>query len=283
MNGDSKVLWLNEQVFGGEHFGNNEAIYKEVELSKLTNVIKLKFENNCDITNLIIAAKYVKEEVPDAALFLDMYYVPYSGMDRKINDQLFSLKLFADIINSLDIDTVYAFDVHNQEVTSELFKNIVYVDIHDILDDVMDDFNPDILYYPDKGAFKKYMYTVDNRDLPVIHGNKVRDLENKGKIVSYETITNGIDITDKRILIVDDICRLGGTFAWAADELTKLGAKEIALYVSHCESGIFDGKILNDDSLISKVYTTDSQPAFLTRMKEKENEFKANKIKVYTL
>ncbi len=36
------------------------------------------------------------------------------------------------------------------------------------------------------------------------------------------------------------------------------GASEIYLIVSHCEETIFDGKLLTEDSPISKVYTSTS-------------------------
>ena len=61
---------------------------------------------------------------------------------------------------------------------------------------------------------------------------------------------------DRNILIVDDICSRGGTFTRAAELLKNAGAKEIFLYVSHCEATIFRGNILTD-GLISHVFTTD--------------------------
>ena len=64
-------------------------------------------------------------------------------------------------------------------------------------------------------------------------------------------------MTDKKVLIVDDICSAGGTFKFSAMKLKELGAKDVALYVSHCEDNIQNGDLLKTD-LISKIYTTDS-------------------------
>ena len=59
------------------------------------------------------------------------------------------------------------------------------------------------------------------------------------------------------VLIVDDICSKGGTFYYSAKELKELGAKEVYLYISHCENSIFEGELLTGD-WVDKVFTTDS-------------------------
>ena len=43
----------------------------------------------------------------------------------------------------------------------------------------------------------------------------------------------------------------------AAQELKRLGVRNIYLYITHCENNIFNGEILNSD-LIKYVYTTNS-------------------------
>lgn len=272
------MLKINGQYFGNRYFGNNEAIYTDVDLADDVNVIELKFIDTRDIANLIMAIEYIRDEKKDSKIELEIPYLPYSGMDRKINNQVFSLKLFAQTLNKLNLATVRVLDVHNKEVADELIKNIEYININYFIGKVIDDFKPDVLYYPDKGAMKKYPSVVNSRGLPVIHGNKVRDLNNKGKIIFYETITDGVEIKNKRVLIIDDICRKGGTFTWAASELMKLGAKEVALYISHCETGIFDGSVLTADSSISKVYTNDSEPGFIDLMSNEDNAEKAKKL-----
>ena len=63
-------------------------------------------------------------------------------------------------------------------------------------------------------------------------------------------------IKDKDILIIDDICSKGGTFKYSAIELKKLGAKNIYLYISHCEN-VIDIDALKEAG-ITKVFTTNS-------------------------
>lgn len=279
------MVEINGVPFGAEKFGNGEAIYKDVKLHR-ENEISMKFTSNADITDLIMAVEYIRDETvndkdtdksKDSIIDLIMPYVPYSGMDRKINDQVFSLHIFANIINKLGFRKVKVLDPHSAE-TNKQIKNLEEMDLNYYVSQAIQDFHPDILYFPDKGAREKYPSKINTMGLPVIYGNKVRDLKDKGKIISYETITNGIGLEGKRVLIIDDICRLGGTFVWAAEELKKLNVKEIALYVSHCETGIFQGKLLNIESPVTKVYVNDSEPAFIELMDNPNNIDKAKKL-----
>ena len=56
---------------------------------------------------------------------------------------------------------------------------------------------------------------------------------------------------------MDDISSRGGTFYFSAKKLKELGAKEIYLYISHCENTILEGEVLSS-GLIKKVFTTNS-------------------------
>lgn len=77
-----------------------------------------------------------------------------------------------------------------------------------------------------------------------------------GKIERLE-LTSPEKVTDRNVLIVDDICSRGGTFTFTAKALKEAGANEVYLYVTHCENTIHSGTVLTD-GLISRVFTTDS-------------------------
>ena len=91
--------------------------------------------------------------------------------------------------------------------------------------------------------------------LPVTFGIKKRDFKS-GKILGLDVVSD-TDLTGKKVLIIDDICSAGGTFKYSAMKLKELGAKDVALYVSHCEDNIQNGDLLTTD-LVSTIYTTDT-------------------------
>ncbi len=109
------------------------------------------------------------------------------------------------------------------------------------------------MFYPDEGACKRYSGMFR---LPYAFGIKNRDWETgeiRGLAVSGMTDC----VKDRKILIMDDISSRGGTFYFSARKLKELGAKEIYLYISHCENTILEGEVLTC-GLIEKVFTTNS-------------------------
>ena len=93
-------------------------------------------------------------------------------------------------------------------------------------------------------------------NIPYAFGIKKRDWST-GKINGLDVSGMTDMIAGKHILIVDDICSRGGTFYHSAKKLKELGAKEIYLYVSHCENTILDGELLTS-GLVDRVFTTNS-------------------------
>lgn len=261
------MIQINKTVFGKDTFPNKEVVYKDVDLSDKINNIRMNYENAKDICDLMFAAKYVKEKQPNAVLNITLNYTPYSRMDREINNQVFSLRLFAQIISDMKADNVYIVDPHSKVCEEEFKKAGVNVRIlNNVLDAVIeiaiDDFNPDIILLPDKGAYSKYCSIL--KDIPntanrcVMYGEKIRDLNNKGKIIGYKIINDeSVELENKRVLIIDDICSFGGTAIGAARVLKELGVGSVGLYITHAEYCIGGGDVLKTD-MIDKVYTTTS-------------------------
>lgn len=257
------MIIVNDKIFNSEEFHNGEVIFKIPEaVNKRANIIEMIFENNKDITSLLFVKTWLDKEVgKNVPCYLIMKYCPYSRMDRQINDQMFSMDIFATIINNMNFKEVYILDPHST-VCVELLDRVKLIRLADYIDKVVSDFNPDYICYPDKGAFNKYPKLLRHLNIESFYGSKVRDLENKGKIVKYELI-EAPDLRDKKVLIIDDICCLGGTAYNAARELKNNGAKEVAFYISHCENGIYFGNILKTEKdtgkyLIDKVYTANT-------------------------
>ena len=191
----------------------------------------------------------------DIRLFLP--YVPNARMDRiKEVNQNFSLKVFANLINSFGFTYVYVYNVHSN-VSEALINNIKASLPEEDIYKVIDMYHPDVIFFPDEGACKRYadLEVIKRSGLPVTFGIKKRDFAS-GKILGLDVISD-TDLEDKKVLIVDDICSAGGTFKFSAMKLKELGASDVALYVSHCEDNIQNGDLLKTD-LISKIYTTDS-------------------------
>lgn len=233
--------------------------------------IKWQYENDREFLGLIYLVKHLRR-LGYRQIDLTMPYIPNARMDRvKSDEDVFTLKYFAELLNSLNLSSVTVLDPHSS-VSEALIDNLIIKKPDGYIEGVLNRIGVEELYciptnfleppkkkynltmfYPDEGSMKRYSGMVN---LPYAFGIKKRNWET-GKIEGLDVSGDVESITGRNILIVDDICSRGGTFYHSAKKLKELGANNIYLYVSHCENTILEGDLLKGD-LIKKVYTTDS-------------------------
>lgn len=166
-------------------------------------------------------------------------YFPWSRQDRVCNDlESFSLKVAADLINSMEFSMVVIYDPHS-DVLPALINNVKVFKQHEIIKLQKDkvDFNLEnsIFVSPDAGAEKK-IYEVAQR-LPnkgVIRLTKKRSPKT-GEIYGMDLVDSNTSEACDTALIIDDICDGGRTFIEAAKVLRKTyhHIKTVNLYVTH--------------------------------------------------
>ena len=244
------MIMLGTEVIPQDAFGDN-ALKTKFPRVPVTHTITWNYENDAELFTLICLVRhyhYVKDFV------LRMPYVPHARMDRVKNpEDVFTLKYFCEVINSLNFFEVVIDDPHS-EVCVALLNNVRVHTPEKNVKKVINMINDDslVMFYPDKGAMKRYDGMLD---LPYAYGEKKRNWET-GRIEGLE-IVGAENVKDNAVLIVDDICSYGGTFARAAQELHKAGAAAVYLYVTHCEDNIHKGDIFKD-GIIDTVFTTNS-------------------------
>lgn len=212
--------------------------------------INWKYEDDSELSTLLFVTRHL-QQVPDIKLKLIMYYIPYARFDRVNNpDEVFTLKYFADFINSLKFDELVVLDAHSN-VSLALFNRLSVLKPTNFIQKAIDQSKPTILFMPDEGAHKRYASAFPK--LPSTFGIKHRDWRT-GKITDYEIAEPNM-VKNAKVLIVDDICSKGGTFYFAAKALKEAGAKNVDLYVTHCEENIKNGKLFEAESPINQIYT----------------------------
>lgn len=231
-----------------------------------TATICWHFESNEEMIAVMFLANHVRRIGADKVNLI-MPYIPNARQDRVKNDtDVFTLKYFAEFINNLHFNKVVVLDPHSS-VSEALINNIEVESpkpyIEKVIEEIKKEINDETLiaFYPDEGAMKRYSGMLD---MPYAFGIKKRNWET-GKIEGLDVAGAKDLIKDSNIIIVDDISSRGGTFYFSAKKLKELGAKNVYLYISHCEKTIFDGEIFKSD-LIKKVFTTNS--IFTDKVKE---------------
>ena len=214
--------------------------------------IEWYYENDAELFTLICLKRHIDTNFTDTKVSLFMPYIPHARMDRvKNTEDVFTLKYFCEVINSLKFKSVLVRDAHSN-VSLALLDNVVDLNVISYVNRVLNFSKAEVLFFPDEGAMKRYSSAAIK---PYAFGLKERDWKT-GQIKGL-TLINEEVIKDRDVLIVDDICSRGGTFYHSAKALKEAGAKNIYLYITHCENTILEGELLTS-GLIERVYTTNS-------------------------
>ena len=251
------MIKVNNVLINQSQFPDGTLLLKTEGIDMSDVTITWLYENDAELFTIIcLSKKAIKKN-------LIMPYIPHARMDRcKAKEDTFTLKYFAEVINSLGFDKVTVLDPHSN-VSVALIDRVEALSPKTYIDEVIEKLATDnlMLFFPDEGSMKRY---ADMFELPYAFGIKKRDWKT-GQILGLDVVDNGISLSGKTILIIDDICSRGGTFYHSAKKLKELGVGDIYLYISHCENTILEGDVLTS-GLIEKVFTTNS---IFTREHEK--------------
>ena len=222
---------------------------------KVTAVLK----SSDDILELLLTMDALRRTCgPLIKYSLEIPYFPYARQDRVCNGgEALSLKVMADLINSLGCCHVTVTDPHS-DVLVALLHNCLVTHQHTLIPTELD---LDVIVSPDAGATKKAEKAARTLGLGIVYGRKERDTKT-GEIKS--TRLDG-EVLGLNCLIVDDICDGGRTFIELAKVLKDKGSDNLYLYITH---GIFSKGIEPLKPYFKKIYCyhtwlTDYDPEYL--------------------
>ena len=276
------MIRLNYEKVEVKHFPDGTQMLLDLKLKDSYYTIDWNYENDEECMTLWYLVHHIREVLgKNVDITLRMKYLPNARMDRvKESKEVFTLKLFASFINSLNFSKVVLYDPHS-DVSPALFNNVILNNsfewfIKRAVANIIGKDNAElVVYFPDAGAQKRYAGIFDDQwykehcYIHIMHGVKVRDW-NTGQIQGITIcdrdgrgITSNFSFNGCKVLMVDDIISYGGTLAYSADKLKELGAGDIFAYATHTENSVLDeekGTLLKrlKNGVVKKVYTTDS-------------------------
>lgn len=220
---------------------------------KTSHDFEWEFKGNADVMELLLFVDALKRSNLKVG-HLTIKYFPYSRQDRNDpKNSSFSLKVMADIVNSLNALTVIIHDPHS-EVTPALLNDCYVVTQDECLSKYINKSESHFLISPDAGASKKTSKFVSENTIALIQCSKNRDPKN-GKLSSIKLGDNW-EMMGATCYIIDDICEKGGTFIPIAEQLKDCKAGKIVLLVTH---GFFSGGLEVFDGLIDEIYTKEGK------------------------
>lgn len=252
------MLFVNNEQVKVTKFPNGELLVDTTLLRKVKdsteelaykNMLVYKYDGSDSIQELMLACDYLG----DTKYVLMITYMPYERMDRVQEDNCYSLQTFMKQLQAVfKGEGIWVLELHSHATEEPISKKVDV--IHSSLYMARCVNGVDVVCYPDKGAYNRFSNSGITK--AQVYCNKIRDFAT-GKIQGLELVTNGYDVKDKHVLIIDDLCSAGGTFYYTAQKLREAGAKEVDLVVTHMENNILNGKILqtsDEKTVIDHIY-----------------------------
>ena len=158
---------------------------------------------------------------------LHIYYLMGMRMDRVMDfNRPFTLKVVLNSLKNCNADAIKILEPHSDVYYDYRFERKfteLYIE-NNPSNTVWNDFQ---IVFPDAGAKERYDFQYDKITLTC---SKVRDLAT-GKILEIK-VDNPEVISDKPLLILDDLCDGGGTFCGIAKAFNSLGIPKERLNIA---------------------------------------------------
>jgi len=197
------------------------------------------------------SAKYVTVVVP---------YYGYARQDRKDKPRVsIAAKLMANLLQASGADRLMTCDLHADQIQGFFDIPVDHMDSSSIFVPYINRLNLENLIFaaPDVGSTKRVREYAKHFAAEMVVCDKHRKRANE--IASMQVIG---DVTDKDVVLLDDIIDTAGTLTKAANLLKEKGAKSVRAFCTH---PILSGQAYEnvENSALEELVVTDSIP--LTR------------------
>jgi len=227
---------------------------------------------NDSLVELLLMLDALKRASANSITAVIPYY-GYARQDKKVAPRVpISAKLVADILTVAGATRIITMDLHAGQIQG--FFNIPVDNLFAapvIIDYIRKKFSDDlVIVSPDAGGVERARAFAKRLNAGLAIIDKRRDAPNKAKAMAV--IGN---VTDKVVMILDDMVDTAGTLVEAAGAIMKNGAREI--HASCCHP-VLSGPAIQriEDSELKTLVVTDTIPL-------KENAKDCHKIEVLSI
>jgi ribose-phosphate pyrophosphokinase len=227
---------------------------------------------NDNLVELLLMLDALKRSSADRISAVIPYY-GYARQDKKVAPRVpISAKLVADMLTVAGANRIITMDLHAGQIQG--FFNIPVDNLFAapvILDYIKANFRDDlVIVSPDAGGVERARAFAKRLDAGLAIVDKRRDAPNQAKAMAV--IGN---VTDKVVVILDDMVDTAGTLIEAADAIMRNGAREVH---ASCAHPVLSGPAIEriENSALKTVFVTDTIPL-------KNNAKVCDKIKVHSI
>ena len=186
-----------------------------------------------------------------------MPYYGYARQDRKDKPRVaIGSKLVANILTAAGADRVITMDLHAPQIQGYFDIPVDHLDSSAIFIPYIRDLQLENLTFaaPDVGATNRIREIASYFNAEMVICDKHRKRANE--IASMVVIG---DVTDRDVVIIDDICDTGGTLAKSAGMLKEKGARSVRALITH---PVLSGKAYEniENSVLEELVVCDTIP-----------------------
>jgi ribose-phosphate pyrophosphokinase len=217
-------------------------------------------ENLMELLLMIDAAKRASADKVVAVI----PYYGYARQDRKDRPRVaIGSKLIANMLVAAGADRIITMDLHAPQIQGYFDIPVDHLDSHAVFIPYIENLRLENLTFaaPDVGATNRIREIANYFNAEMVICDKHRKRANE---ISSMVVIG--DVTDKDIVIIDDICDTGGTLAKAAGLLKEKGARSVRALITH---PVLSGKAYEniENSVLEELVVCDTIP--LKRESEK--------------
>ena len=223
-----KLGQMNIQYFADGEFSIS---YEESIRGKDVFLVQSTFPSTDNLMELLLMIDAAKRASAHSIIAV----IPYFGwarQDRKDKPRVsIGAKLIADILSTAGINRLITMDLHADQIqgffnvpVDHLYASSVFLDY--IKTELP--LNNLIMATPDVGGTKRASSYSKYLEIPMVICHKTRQQANE--VADMRIIG---DVTDKDVLLVDDIVDTAGTITKAADLMMENGARSVRAIASH--------------------------------------------------
>ena len=228
---------------------------------------------NDNLMDLLIAIDALARASADRITAVIPYF-GYARQDRKTDGRTpISAKLVANLISTAGADRVLTMDLHAGQIQGFFdvpTDNLVAMPV--IEDDIRTTHNgADLMVVsPDVGGVVRARNLANRLGCDLAIVDKRRPEAGKSEVMNIIG-----DVTDRRCILVDDICDSGGTLVNAAKALKEAGATGVSAYVTH---GVLSNNAVKriEDSVMEEIVICDT-------IRPTEEDFKSGSLRVLSV
>jgi ribose-phosphate pyrophosphokinase len=184
-------------------------------------------------------------------------YYGYARQDRKDRPRVaIGSKLVANMLVAAGADRVITMDLHAPQIQVYFDIPVDHLDSHAVFIPYIENLRLENLTFaaPDVGATNRIREIASYFNAEMVICDKHRKRANE--IASMVVIG---EVTDKDIVIIDDICDTGGTLAKSAGLLKEKGARSVRALITH---PVLSGKAYEniENSVLEELVVCDTIP-----------------------